>query len=116
MINMARGSEQNTIKRIIERYGISFTVEGDEKIYKGMLSAKQPSNRNYLNKNLHRTGGLSDDSFVLIMSSDIQSIEKHSEITANERSYLVKSSDVFYIADLPIYKWAVICPISSERE
>lgn len=101
-----------TIDDFINKYGSSFKLLKNSQFFNGILSIK----KNHQNKNFNQVnrGGLALSSdYILQYSNTINEINAGDKIFINDKNFIVKSIDKFYLGGQPIYKIAYLSVLYS---
>lgn len=101
-----------TIDDFINKYGSPFKLLKNLQSFYGVLSLK----KNHQNKNANQVnrGGLAFDSdYILQYSNMINEINIGDKIFMNNKTFIIKTVDKFYLSGQPIYKIAYLSELYS---
>lgn len=108
----------SAVGRIINQYGNSVNVEnkGKTRTVKAFVQPLRYKNKVYVGGQYHKLGFLKTEKYLYIGPPEILLESGNTVIEMQNRKYIVKRCETYYVKDYAIYIWALLAPYGSPLE
>lgn len=102
----------------IKRYGCSLSILTGEKRMNtnAFVEPLRYKNKVYVGGEYHYLGFKRSEKYLYIGSPEIVPEENSSVIEMQNKKYIVKRCETYYVHDRPVYVWAILLPYGSALE
>ncbi len=99
-----------SVSKIINRYGCDIVIDenGKNRSAKAFLQPLRHSNEHYAGSKRHLSGRKNLSSYLLFCTPDVSIKAGSTVIQTQNRKYIVKRCETYYVTDSPVYVWAVL--------
>lgn len=102
------------IVKSILRYGNEIMITNDDKSIqtRAFIEPLKYKNHIYIGGENYQIGSLANQKFLYIGYPHNSLIEDKTIITYQDKEYLVKRAERYFIKDIVVYIWAILIPVS----
>lgn len=99
-----------SVGETIKRYGSKISVfsGGDTKISSAFIEPLRYKNKVYVGGQYHHLGLGRNEKYLYIGPPDLELEENASVIEMQNKKYIVKRCEIYYVSDRPVYVWAIL--------